>query len=205
MLYLYSTYFLTPLYTSSATLYVTNNKERPTSAITTSDIVVSKELVNTCIVIIKSNSVLNKVVEKTALGYDPDDIRKMISAGSVTETEVLSLRVTNPSKQHAQILANAIIEIAPAEIVKIIKAGAVEVIDPANLPENKSYPNVPKNSILGGIVALILAVVIILLVEIFDTRIKSEADLTNAFDIPIIGVVPSLEQDIEKIKKGRIA
>ena len=54
--------------------------------------------------------------------------------------------------------------------------------------------------------ALILAVVIILLVEIFDTRIKSEADLTNAFDIPIIGgLCLRWKQDIEKIKKGRIA
>ena len=147
MLYLYSTYFLTPLYTSSATLYVTNNKERPTSAITTSDIVVSKELVNTCIVIIKSNSVLNKVVEKTALGYDPDDIRKMISAVRLPKRGWLRLPT---HKQHAQILAAT--QIAPAEIVKIIKAGAVEVIDPANLPENKS-PDVPKNSILAENVA----------------------------------------------------
>lgn len=203
-LFLYSTYFITPLYTASATLYVANNEDRARPAISTSDIVVAKELVNTCIIIIKSNSVLDKVAEETALGYESNDIRRMITAGSITNTEVFSINVTNPNREHAKILCNSITAIAPDEITRVIKAGSVEIVDPALLPKKQSYPDVPKNTVLGAIIALILSVVIILFVEIFDTRIKSESDLTNAFDLPIIGVVPSLEQDIQKLRKGRI-
>ena len=43
-----NTYFVVPKNTSSALLYVSNMSERKSSVVTTSDVAVSKELVDTC-------------------------------------------------------------------------------------------------------------------------------------------------------------
>ena len=184
-------FFVTPKYTSTALLYVSNVSERKTSVVTTSDVAVSKQLVDTCVVILNSRTVLDKVAEQAALGYSATQIKKMISAQSVSSTEVFRISVTHTNPQEAQIIADAILKVAPSEIKRVINAGAVSIIDYATLPLAPSSPNIPKNTVLGAILGAILAISIILLTQVFDSRIKNEFELAESFDLPIIGVIPS--------------
>ena len=191
-------FLITPIYSSSATMYVNNTNNRGTNPISTSDITASQQLVDTYIVIMKSDAVLQAVAEKSGLGYTANQIRSMISANSENGTEVFRLVVENANPEHAQIIANTIAEIAPQEIIRVVKAGSVEVIDYAKLPTAPSSPNLPMNIVIGCLLGLIIAVGIALVHELFDTTIKSEKDLTDAFQIPIIGKIPVLLDDTIK-------
>lgn len=190
----YSQYILPKKYTSSVTLYVYNQTEG--RQLTTNDFALSSKLVDTYMVILKSNYVLEKVSDKIAeqnLSYSATEIGTMITSEAVDETEVFKISVSSYSKEDAKTIADAIAEIAPDEIIRVVKAGSVEVVDAAKLPTTYSSPNVPKNTIVGIILGLIFACVLSLLLELMNTTVKSREDLMEAHKYPVLAVIPNLD------------
>lgn len=201
LFFIVNAFFVTPMYTSQAILYVSNVSERKSSIVTTSDVSVSKELVNTCIVILNSRTVLDKVAEQSGLDYSASQIKSMISANAVSSTEIFQINVTHKDPVEAQIIADAILKVAPGEIKRVMNAGAVSVIDYATLPLSPSSPNIPKNTVMGILFGGFLAALVIVVIYVFDTRIKSEFELVENFDLPIIGIIPAF--GVAEVKAGK--
>jgi len=67
------------------------------------------------------------------------------------------------------------------------------VLDPANLPENPSFPNRPMFALggLGGGLALGLAITFLL--ELRDTSFKTERDIEFALRLPVLAIIPTIE------------
>ena len=193
--YTYSEYVLPKKYTSSVTLYVYNQSSNQ-QQLTSSDFALSAKLVDTYMVILKSDYVLEKVSEKVReqnLNYSASSIRSMLSSEAVEETEVFKVSVSTYNKEDAKTIADAIAEIAPDEIIRVVKAGAVEIVDNAKLPTTYSSPNIAKNTIIGIILGLIFACVLALLLELMNTTIKNREDLIEVHKHPVLAVIPNLD------------
>ena len=152
-------------------------------------------MVSTYVVLLKSDSVLNEVARITDFGYTPAQIRKMIKASAENNTEVMKVTVENTNPVHAQVLTNTLIDVGAEKIVKVMKAGSVEIIDSAKLPIKPSGPNILLNTVIGAMLGAMLSVMAVLLLEMYDTKIKSEDDLKELFKVPILGVIPSYTPD----------
>ena len=190
--YAVSHYLLTPTYTAAASMYVYNTS-RETDQITSFDITASQALVNTYIVVIKSDTVLDQVISRLNLLMKPEDIRKIMKAGSIDDTEAFDIRITHSDPLTAQRIVNTIVEVAPKEIIRVIQAGGAEVIDYAKIPEAPSSPNSILNAIVGAAVGLLLSFGISVAHDVFDTKIHSEEDLKQLCSIAVLGSVPVLE------------
>ena len=83
VLFLYTHFFVTPLYKSSVSFYV-NNGQRGDDKISTSDISASQSLVETYIVILKHGNTLEEVVNDTQVGYSPAQLAKKVHAPPLT-------------------------------------------------------------------------------------------------------------------------
>ncbi len=202
----YTNFFVSPEYESVSKLYVFNSTEKATTGqVSSSDISTSKILVNTYIVILESNSVLEQVCDTITehqgqegfeyLGveeYTPEKIKKMLSASSINNTESFQIVVTATDPYEAKFINDAILYFLPDEIIRVVKAGAVEIIDTATLPTKPSSPSIVKNTALGGLLGFVFICAIIVVFSLLDTRIHSEDDITQEFkDTPIIGVIPA--------------
>lgn len=193
---------ITPQYAASASLYVYNTDHRET--ITQSDITTSQKLVETYIVIMQSDAVLNQVAEESRLGYTAKEIREMFSASAINNTEVFQISIKNPNPGHAQLLANTFLKVAPSEIIRVVKAGSVETVDEAALPTSPVSPNTMRNTLIGGLLGLLLSAAIVVLKEFLDTTIKTAEDIKKLTSIPIIGVIPTINAvNGKKITNGR--
>ncbi len=189
-----------PMYTASVSLYV-NNARNPESVTTnTNDISASQMLVNTYIEMINSNSVLTKVAAATGLDYTIDDIRSMMSAQAKNNTEIfeVSIRCANP--KHAQIIANAVAQVAPDAILDYVEASSVKVIDYAGLPTVPTSPNVKRDTAIGLLLGLIMSILWVILRQLLDVRIKSEDDLINLFHLPVLGAIPDMNKVYDSTK-----
>ena len=191
MAFLLTELLITPQYAASASLYVYNTDKRET--ITQSDITTSQKLVETYIVIMQSDAVLSQVAEESALGYTAKEIKEMFSATAINNTEVFQLTIKNSNPEHAQRIANTFLEVAPSEIV-----------DKAALPTSPVSPNTARNTVVGGIVGLVVCTAIVVLKEMLDTTIKTVEDIKKLTEIPIIGVIPTINAvSGKKIPYGR--
>ncbi len=198
---MYTVNFVAPQYKASVTIYVNNNSSKDTSYISSSDLAVALRLVTTYVNIIQSNTVLDKVIAETNLALTTDQVRSMISAEVVGETEMFKVTVTTPYPQMSMDLANAIAAIAPDEIAEIIEGSSAKIIDYARLPKGSSSPNYTTNTILGAAAGAVLAIVVIVLQNMLDVRIKNEEDLEKICSVPVLGVIPDLANDKKDLGK----
>ncbi len=188
----FSKWFMTKRYSASVSMYVYNQENRSGTSITSGDLLTSQKLVGTYIVILKSNSVLDQVSERLGGICSSSELRKMLTASSINDTEAFSVTITNTDPELAQKIANTIADVVPSEIKRVVKAGAVEVIDYAVLPDKPTSPNIAVNTAAGIAAGLVLAVILVLVLEMTDTAVRSEEDLTEIFEIPVLGVIPRL-------------
>lgn len=186
---------ITPEYKSYAQFYVNNNSMsfgETSFSLTSSDIMASKSLVETYIVILKSRNCLNDVINTAGVNYSYGQIRGMISAYSVNETEVFEVAVTSTKPEEAERIANAIAEVLPKKIASIVESTSAKIVDYAVKPSSPSSPNVKRNTLLGFVLGFAITAVIIVIRTIFDTTIRSEEDVTQNIDHPVLACVPDM-------------
>lgn len=184
-----------PSYSATTKMYVYSNTDRIStdSSITSVELDASQELINTYIYILKSDTVLEAVIEDLDLNITAASLRKAISASQAEKTVAFEVTVTTKNPSLSAKIANSIAKVAPAEIVRVVKAGGVEIIDYAKEPKKPSSPNLKKNVALALFIAFVLSFASFFLYELFDTTITSERDISNDFEIPILGTVPNLD------------
>ena len=187
--------FVTPQYQSTAMFYVNNNSLSVGDAsfsISSGDLVTSRNLVDSYIVILNTRETLDEVIAHTGGTYSYREVKNMISASAVNETEIFKVTVTNPDPQEAQKIANAIAQVLPGRIGTIIKGTTAEVVDSATVPTQPSSPSYTKNIVLGFMLGFLLTVGVIAVREIFDTAIRSDEDIMDVCQHPVLATVPDL-------------
>ena len=191
-----------PRYSATTKMYVYSNTDRIStdSTITSTELTASQDLVNTYIYILKSDTVLEAVIKDLDLNISPSALRSGISAQQADKTVAFEVTVTASGPKTAAKIANSIAKIAPKDIVRVVKAGGVEIIDYAKVPTKPSSPNLSLNITIAALAAMFISFVAFFLYELFDTTITSERDIIGEFDIPILGTVPNLENNTENSK-----
>lgn len=207
----FTNFFIEPKYTASATLCAYSEASRiaADSSITPGQIEASQQLVNTYIEILASDTVLNKVAEKFDNQISASQIKSMLSCSQTENTFVFKVRITSTDKTQAMNIANAIADVCPEEIIKILNVGSVQIIDYAKEPSSPSSPNLQKNILIGFAAAFLLAFVYFFIKEALDTSIVNESDLERVFTVPVLGTIPRLvpidHEEAKKNNTGNIA
>lgn len=184
-------FLVAPNYTAQTLLYVNNNNQSSMSNVNLNDINASQKLVNTYIVILQNDKIIERVAQQCDLEYDElKQVSRMITMKAVNNTEVFSIQVTSKDPVLSARMANTMAELAPSEIIRVVKAGSVEVISQAEPPAKPSGPNAVRNGIIGGLLGLIVASGCVLLFEMLDITVKGEEDLTSRYNIAVLGEIP---------------
>jgi capsular exopolysaccharide synthesis family protein len=71
-----------------------------------------------------------------------------------------------------------------------LQSGTVQIAQEAEIPTSPSSPKVARNTLLAGVLGLILGLGIAFLLERLDRRIREPKDLESVYGLPLLGVVP---------------
>lgn len=187
--------FVTPEYQSAAMFYVNNNSisvGEASLSISSGDLSTSRNLVDTYIVVLNTRETLVDVADYAGVGRSYGEIRGMIYAEAVNETEIFRVVVTSPDPNEAEQIANAIAYILPKRIASIIEGTSARVVDAAIVPVNPSSPSYPKNTLIGFLLGFVACVGLIVLRELFDTTIRTEEDVEQNCKHPVLAAVPDM-------------
>lgn len=190
---LVGTYFLiTPQYQASAKFYVNNKTGDSGSNLSSGDLSTSRNLVDSYMVILNTKETILDVIEYSQSSLTFEDVKDMIEAKAVNETEIFEVIITSTDPNEALRIADAISKVLPERISTIIDGTSAKVVETAILPEEPSSPSYPLNAVVGALIGFMLVVTVIVLREIFDVTIRSEEDINQCCKHPILAEVPDM-------------
>lgn len=191
--YLYTHYMVTPLYRSHAKLYV-ENKITSGETITSSDLSAGQRLANTCSQIFKTDAVLDPIAktlrEEDGIVLSTGQLSGMISVVAVDESEILQVSVTSTDPELSRRVTEILVDIAPNAYKSIINTGTMKRLN-TTIAANRNpiSPNVKGNIVKGALAGAVVSIALALIVDLFDTKVKSEDDLFEMYNIPVFAEV----------------
>ena len=194
IMYYYVAYRLPDTFTSYGTMYVYNSNPNLINYqyATSGDLDSAVQLIDTYMIVVRSNKVMDVVAERLSSEYpgiEPAFISRTLSMSSVSNTGVVRVSATTSDPQMSANIANAVLDVAPAEIIRVVGAGNIEIIDYAevrNIPDNRMPL---RRSMTGGLLGGAAGGLLILVFYFFDQRVSSERELTDNYKLPILSSI----------------
>lgn len=198
--------FLTPIYQASTQILVNQEKVEATQ-FNTQNIQADLQIINTYNVIIKSPAILSKVIDELNLDTSTTALNNQITVNSAQNSQVVNIAVEDPSPGQAVDIANTIASVFQTEIKVLMNVDNVNILAPAELPENPSpvKPNPVLNMAIAAVVGLMAGVGVAFLLEYLDTTIKTEQDLEDLLQLPMLGLIsPIPDKDMASAQSEQV-
>ena len=187
-----SKFLITPQYEASA-LMIVNTRQDTTSNVTSDQINSATKLVSTYSIIIKSDTVLQQVIDNLGLSLTYEKLAERVTVSAVDDTQVMKVTVTSDNPEWARQVCEQITQISPDVILEAVEAGSVKVISNASISPEPVSPNVSRNTALGAVAGLVISVGIVFLMVLLDNKINNEEDVSKYLDLTVVGVIPEYE------------
>ena len=177
---------------------IVNTRQDTTSNVTSDQINSATKLVSTYSIIIKSDTVLQQVINDLGLSLNYSELKNRVTVDAVDDTQVMKITVRSNNPEWAQQVCNKITEVSPDVILEAVEAGSVKVISNASLAATPVSPNTTKNTALGGMIGLALCLGVIFLQVLLDNKLNNEEDVAKYLDLTVVGVIPEYERGQKK-------
>lgn len=193
-----STFLIKPTYQADTQILVTPKKQE-NDVIDASQVQSSVTLVNTYRVIIKSPAILEKVQEE--VGNAPSSIsalNNMITVESEQNSQVINVSVQSTDAALASNIANSVAKVFSEDIADLMNVDNVKVLSVSGIPTSPVSPNILLNTAIAGVVGFLLGVGLAFLREVLDRRIRTEDQVQQILDLPVLGSIPDIESKVFK-------
>ena len=187
-------------YTATGTMYIYNGNPNVINYgyTNSSDLMSAVKLLDTYMVVVKSNKVLDVVSERLAQDYPfitPKYIASTLSMGSVAETGVVSVKCTTTDPQISADICNAVMDVAPPEIKRVVSAGDIQIIDYATVPVRPDSRSPMKNSMMGAMAGAVGAAGLLTLLYLLYRKVRDTNELTSQYTLPILTSIQRDKKD----------
>lgn len=219
------TKFAVPLkYESYTSLYVRSDRSVSTTGNDNSEVDMntlrlSQSLVSTYVVVLQSDSVMDKIGNLLVLEFDEetlasvfkiedgkistDSIKSCFTMASINDTEAMKISAVTTNPEISAALCNMMAQVAPDFLIRVVGVGSVEIIDPAVADYTPVSASIPKNTLLGFLVGAVIAVAFIFVVDFFDDTVKDPDEISDFFDKAVLGEVQNITTDGSSKKKNK--
>lgn len=179
------------VYTASVSMYVlTTTSSTTDQGISNSDLSASQMITNDVSTLIQSERVKNDTAEALQMtsldGYD-------IAVESSTTTRVLTLSVTGESAQSVAIVANRLAQTTDEVAREVMGVESVNVVDEAAEPAQPSGPPRTLYTAVAFLAGIFVAVAIVVIIDMVNTRVRSAEEAEELLDLPVIGRIPTIK------------
>ena len=206
--FLYSNFFITPQYSSSTMIFVQNyNKKDTTKSSNTADDSQSSGNSSSS----ESNSSNNEVAQKifnsdisgsatlakicVTLFQNSDKITSLyngcgVAFSTMEGTVYITINVSGSDPERCSNVANQIADMCNEVFHDNFMYGQLGIIRTAKTPVAPDSPDKVRNALLGFLVGLAAACVFAVMLELIDTTIKPDDELSELYKIPVFAEIP---------------
>lgn len=198
--FLYTTFFITPMYSTSTMIFVQNysraaqpadgddtseaakSNNRTAQKIFNSDISGSAALANTCVILFRNSDAITSQYNGCSVDIATED-----------NTFYITITVSGSNPKLCADTANKIATTCDSVFKESFEYGQIGTIRTAKEPMAPYSPNKLKNTLIGVAIGLVAACLLAVLMELIDITIKPDDDLAEMYNIPVFAEIPDFE------------
>jgi capsular exopolysaccharide synthesis family protein len=190
-------YFSTPEYQSTATLFVATQNGTSVAEAYQNNLF-SQERVISYARLATSEQVAARAVDQLKAPISAGELRSKITALPLEKTVMLTIGVTDPDPAQAQAYAGAVSD----QLVNLIgeletsrrggtpAAGAV-VVDDADYPTKAAGMSWPIKTAIGAVAGLVIGFLLAILAGVLDKRLRGREPIEEATESTLLGSLPA--------------
>lgn len=210
LVFLYTHFFITPMYSTSTMIFIQNYNKSTASANTDdtdadktdkksdtgtnqsnnetakkifySDISSSSALAKICVTLFQNSDQVTSV-------YDGCKVEFTVEP----ETFYITIKTTGADPQKCANVANQVADQCATVFHEWLAYGQIGTIRKATVPGKPFSPNTMQNTGIGLAIGFLAACIIAILLELIDTTIRSDEDLSELYGIPVFAEIPDFE------------
>lgn len=193
-----SSFLIKPTYQAGTQILVTPKKQE-NNIIDAQQVQSSVTLVNTYRVIIKSPAILEKVQKEVSNAPSSvSALNNMITVESEQNSQVINVSVQSKDAALASDIANSVANVFSEDIPKLMNVDNVKVLSVSGIPTSPVSPNIILNTAIAAVVGFLLGVGLAFLREVLDRRIRTEEQVQQILDLPVLGSIPDIDSKVFK-------
>ena len=198
--YVYTTFFVSPVYKATSTAILTNNTEGEDgkTAVTQTEVTLNNSLLSTYRGIATSDSVVSKVISNLGLKISAETLKNQISVTSATNTQIIQITVENADPSLAAKIANEIRSVFTERVAELYDMQNIKPLDDAKVPTTPSNVNHAKDIVMFAAIGIVIAILYVVIANLLDNTVKSSSDIEKAVGLNVIAEIPVYE-----FNKGR--
>lgn len=182
--------FMPNVYTAETSLYVLSQSGDENTSSLQSNLSASQLIANDVAALLESSRVTQAAADDLGLedlgDYD-------ISVASESSSRVITLSVEGGDPQMAANVANAMAENVSEVVREVMNVQSVSIVDEAVAPLDPSGPSRTMYVAVAFLAGLFVAVAIVVLIDMLNTKVRSSEDAEALLGVPVIGRMPAVK------------
>ncbi|WP_282958886.1 polysaccharide biosynthesis tyrosine autokinase [Gordonia sp. SCSIO 19800] len=185
-----------PVYRANVELYVTSGSEENAQSAYQGSLA-SQQRVSSYARLVTAEPVLAEALQYGGLSMSIDDASSKLSADTTPETVLLTVSADDTNPQTAAALANGVARAMTEFVTELEKPSGggnalakLTVVKPAKVADDPVSPQALRNLLIGLVAGTAVGGIVLYIRRQLDTKIRSQEDLSELTDSPVLTVVP---------------
>lgn len=183
-----SMFLISKKYSSEATIYITP-KVTEQGTIDYNSIQTNSRMVNNYMEILKGETILAKVADQIGM-ESYGEVLDTLTISNPENTELITVSSETTDPELSQQIVSLVISTFTEDMMDILNLNNVTIINDAKINENPVSPSVPRYTILGLAVGLVISCGYVFITFLFDKRLRTREEAENFLGVPVLATVP---------------
>lgn len=187
-----SRFLITPMYESTAELYVLS---KSTSITSVADLQIGTNLTSDYMEVISGRPVLEQVITNLGLEEDYNSLYKKVSLENPADSRIMKITVQDADPELAKTIADEVAEVSAAYIAEKMDQDPPNIIQYGYSDNEQVSPSVGKNTIIGAILGFLLAAAVVTVSYLLNDTILNPDDLEKKIGLHVLASLPKDEEE----------
>lgn len=189
---IFSFFIIKPQYEASTKVFI-GKEEGSDQAYNQNDVAMYQKLMKTYSETIKTKDLIDRALDKTNTELTAQDVLANLTVVPVADTQILQIKFKGLDKVEVKNVLDSI----TAEFIEtsktLVSNGNIRILETSEVPEKPISPNKVMNIAIAFLLGLMVSIGLCFLLEFMDNTFKNKEQLERELDIPVLGVIPTIE------------
>lgn len=185
--YIYCRFFVTPVFSSTAGLYVFS---KSTSVTSLADLQIGSSLTKDYETVITSRPILDRVITRLNLEADYKTLRGKIDISNPSDSRILYITAKDPNPELAKEIADRTASIASTFISQKMDQDPPSIIQAGYTDEAPVYPRTLRTTVIAALIGFLAAAAFVTIKYLLNDSIITPEDVQEKLGLNVLASLP---------------